>query len=642
LRSPSSRKLLGLDAKSTREDRNKGRVPIVTEILDPRTQQTIQQNAEMRAVSDFLQSNDMVSKILAMVCEDRTVKGLLDELLTPRGASMACVPASRYCRPGERLSFFEMACRCQEYGEILIGYLEEDASQGEAHAGRRFKAPFINPVNKKLPFSWDDNVCCLLTGGPAVEEIMASKAKFMDSSFARKMGLGLTSVLEVDEEDFVKLVVAAFKRFDDDKSGALELSEILEAFHTLPLKCTEDQVRAKFKEFDVDNSGGLDMEEFETMMRQLREEQTTSRIMDVSEKEFDELCEVTFSRFDTDGSGGLELEEIVRAFQKLPLRETTEDEVRSRFTKHDVDRSGALDLDEFRDMMRELRKENAQKVWSSTGRPRLDAVERANVRNVVSMAEVKLAKLRAAERDEAMAHILAFVNEGRFEKESGKDEKADESRFEYGAAGEYAGNPRSPLGRGNAGAAQLTPSGVELGMVAGVTTPAGTDTARGGWGSNPGPSVERGTPNEETSEYASYVAERLMQMPALRRNQVLQMVDLLADSFACGQSVPATRLLGVLSSFQAFPGGPGGVGGAAYRPGPGPASLSGSPPSSARPHGATPTGLAPSSRAYSRSGALSSNRSGYRETESPREERGPARPLGAPPRDAGNRGTTYY
>ena len=646
LRSPSSRKLLGLDAKSTREDRNKGRVPIVTEILDPRTQQTIQQNAEMRAVSDFLQSNDMVSKILAMVCEDRTVKGLLDELLTPRGASMACVPAGRYCRPGERLSFFEMACRCQEYGEILIGYLEEDASQGEAHAGRRFKAPFINPVNKKLPFSWDDNVCCLLTGGPAVEEIMASKSKFMDSSFARKMGLGLTSVLEVDEEDFVKLVVAAFKRFDDDKSGALELSEILEAFHTLPLKCTEDQVRAKFKEFDVDNSGGLDMEEFETMMRQLREEQTTSRIMDVSEKEFDELCEVTFSRYDTDGSGGLELEEIVRAFQKLPLRETTEDEVRSRFTKHDVDRSGALDLDEFRDMMRELRKENAQKVWSSTGRPRLDAVERASLRNVVSMAEVKLAKLRAAERDEAMAHILAFVNEGRFEKESGKDEKADESRFEYGAQGEYAGNPRSPLGRGNAGAAQLTPSGVELGMVAGVTTPAGTDTARGGWGSNPGPSIEtRGTPNEETSEYASYVAERLTQMPALRRNQVLQVVDLLADSFACGQSVPATRLLGVLSSFQAFPGGPGGVGGAAYRPGPGPgpgpASLSGSPPSSARPHGATPTGLAPSSRAYSRSGVLSSNRGGYR-SESPREERGPARPLGAPPRDAGNRGTTYY
>ena len=71
-----------------------GKIPIVTEILDPRTQQTIQQNPEMRSVSDFLQSNDMVSKILAMVCEDRSVKSILDQMLAPRGASMACIPAS--------------------------------------------------------------------------------------------------------------------------------------------------------------------------------------------------------------------------------------------------------------------------------------------------------------------------------------------------------------------------------------------------------------------------------------------------------------------------------------------------------------------------------------------------------------------
>ena len=672
-RSPSSRKMLGLDDATGTKDRHGGRIPIVTEILDPRTQQTIQSNEEMRAVSDFLQSNDMVSKILAMVCEDRSVKNLLDELLTPRGSSMACVPASRYCRPGERLSFFEMACRCQEYGEILIGYLEEDrASRGEAHAGRRFKAPFINPVNKRTPFSWDDNVCCLLTGGPALEDVMASKAKFMDSSFAKKMGLGLTSVLEVAEEDFMKLVVTAFKRFDDDKSGALELPEILEAFHTLPLKATEEQVKAKFAEFDADDSGGLDMLEFETMMRQLREEQTTSRIMDVSESEFDEMCEVTFARFDEDGSGGLDLEEIVRAFQKLPLRETSEDEVRARFTKHDVDRSGALDRAEFRDLMRELRRENAKK--SAAARPRLDAVERADVRNVVSMAEVKLGKLRADERDEAMAQILALVNDGRFTREKKASGKAGQlGGVVYGDAGEYAGNPRSPLAR--AAGASVTPSGVALGMAAGVTTPAGTDTARDdGWASNPpgpGParddrylsgSVSEREPNDaretrfppmtdELSEYASYVAERLTQMPAMRRNQVVQVVDLLADSFACGQSVPATRLLGVLSSFQAFPGGPGGTGGARERRGLGGLGVGSAhaSPHGARvgpvPYGATPTGAAPAS-AYARSASLGSNRSGYR-SESPREERGPDRPRGAPPREPGSRGeprgaATYY
>jgi hypothetical protein len=149
--------------------------------------------------------------------------------------------------------------------------------------------------------------------------------------------------------------------------------------------------------------------------------------------------------------------------------------------------------------------------------------------------------------------------------------------------------------------------------------------------------------DDELSEYASYVAERLTQMPAMRRNQVVQVVDLLADSFACGQSVPATRLLGVLSSFQAFPGGPGGTGGARERRGLGVGSAHASPHARIGPvpYGATPTGAAPAS-AYSRSASLGSNRSGYR-SESPREERGPDRPRGAPPREPGSRGAaTYY
>ena len=111
----------------TREDDT---IPIVTEILDPRTQQTIKENPEMRAVSDFLQSNDMVSKILAMVCEDRSVKTILDQMLAPRGASVACIPASRYALDDEELSFFQMACRCQE--SATSGYLELDERRTRA------------------------------------------------------------------------------------------------------------------------------------------------------------------------------------------------------------------------------------------------------------------------------------------------------------------------------------------------------------------------------------------------------------------------------------------------------------------------------------------------------------------------------
>jgi len=56
----------------------------------------------------------------------------------------------------------------------------------------------------------------------------------------------------------------------------------------------------------------------------------------------------------------------------------------------------------------------------------------------------------------------------------------------------------------------------------------------------------------EAHEYANYIADKLVGMPAMRRTQTLQVVDLLAESFACGNSVPATRLLGVISSFQTF------------------------------------------------------------------------------------------
>ena len=103
-----------------------------------------------------------------------------------------------------------------------------------------------------------------------------------------------------------------------------------------------------------------------------------------------------------------------RAFQKLPLREMTEDEVRALFTKFDFDSSGALDRDEFRDLMRALRKENAKKA--KVARPRMDQVERRNVRDVAAMAEVRLGKLPPKERDVAMASIMCFVNEGRFEQ----------------------------------------------------------------------------------------------------------------------------------------------------------------------------------------------------------------------------------
>ena len=624
-----------------------GKIPIVTEILDPRTQQTIQQNPEMRSVSDFLQSNDMVSKILAMVCEDRSVKSILDQMLAPRGASMACIPASRYAQPGESLSFFEMACRCQEFGETLLGYLEKDPSQSTG-----FKMPVINSKDKWRKFCWDGFVCCLLTGGPAVDALMASRSKYMDSSFAKKMGLGLSSVLEVNEGEFKKLVSDAFRRFDEDGSGTLELPEILEAFKTLPLESvSEADVEKKFEEFDEDDSGALDFDEFSALMRVLRQERTLEKFAEVPEEEFLELLKDSFKRFDADDSGELELEEIIQAFKTLPLKDVSEDQVRATFTRFDVDKSGALDYEEFADLMRELRKENAKQATKR--RPRMDAAERRSVRNVVGMAEVKLGRLAVDDRDLAMAQIQAFVNGGEVVLRTREDGEEGEGGGGGGGSPDPTTNARAPSPAEDAGGSSRRLSVGDLrggdlrrrsGRRSAQASPRdhpSSDAPRDEWHSNRPPSslppihpppksaaadaptdlamavavapaVEGGSGSPQSTlqavgassvrtedelgyasvrgtsgasggvvvaggrvvttsrgadpprnarglteahEYAEYIADRLVRMPAMRRNQVVQIVDLLSDAFACGQSVPATRLLGVISSFQAFPGG---------------------------------------------------------------------------------------
>ena len=68
---------------------------------------------------------------------------------------------------------------------------------------------------------------------------------------------------DATEEEFAEIVRDAFKRFDEDGSGSLDLEEIMDAFQTLPLEVkSEAEVRALFARFDADRSGALDADEF--------------------------------------------------------------------------------------------------------------------------------------------------------------------------------------------------------------------------------------------------------------------------------------------------------------------------------------------------------------------------------------------
>lgn len=116
----------------------------ISEILDPRTQRTISTSATILRLSEFIQSNELVSCILAMISESRDVRVILDELLGPYGSYFEVEGAMRYCTPTEHVSFWQLAKRAMQLGEILCGY----QVRGETDE------TVLNPTDKAKPRTW--------------------------------------------------------------------------------------------------------------------------------------------------------------------------------------------------------------------------------------------------------------------------------------------------------------------------------------------------------------------------------------------------------------------------------------------------------------------------------------------------------
>ena len=128
--------------------------PMICEILDPRTQATIEQNTSVMGSSDFCQSNRLCAQVLAMISENRGVMHLLDELLSPDGTSFYVHSARDYVTRGETLSFYDLSKRCAVHGhEILLGYQDTETLE-----------TFINPRDKAAVKAWDAVDLVLLRG----------------------------------------------------------------------------------------------------------------------------------------------------------------------------------------------------------------------------------------------------------------------------------------------------------------------------------------------------------------------------------------------------------------------------------------------------------------------------------------------
>ncbi|KDO27252.1 hypothetical protein SPRG_07501 [Saprolegnia parasitica CBS 223.65] len=120
--------------------------PCIAEILDPRTQKTIASNKTISMHSEFIQSNELVSCMLAMISESREVKKIINELLGTVGCTFSVEPHTRYCAKDEMLSFYQVAKRALVHDEVLCGYQLCTASDGTE----------LNPPKKNVIRSWND------------------------------------------------------------------------------------------------------------------------------------------------------------------------------------------------------------------------------------------------------------------------------------------------------------------------------------------------------------------------------------------------------------------------------------------------------------------------------------------------------
>ncbi|KAL4176203.1 hypothetical protein KRP22_001157 [Phytophthora ramorum] len=138
----------------------------ISEILDPRTQRTISTSATILKLSEFIQSNELVSCILAMISESRDVRVILDELLGPKGAYFEVEPSMRYCELFEKISFWQLAKRAMTRGDILCGFQVRGAED-----------TVLNPEGKDQPRLWS-NVDMVVLRNPKTATV-PRKASFV-------------------------------------------------------------------------------------------------------------------------------------------------------------------------------------------------------------------------------------------------------------------------------------------------------------------------------------------------------------------------------------------------------------------------------------------------------------------------------
>jgi len=103
-------------------------------------------------VSDYIMSNRLMSKVMAMVAEEDSVGPLFEQLFAEEGDEIYVRDVRCYCTIGEALSFWELASRARVRGDIAIGF-----KRGQEEVT-------LNPPNKTVKMAWCESDFLIIIG----------------------------------------------------------------------------------------------------------------------------------------------------------------------------------------------------------------------------------------------------------------------------------------------------------------------------------------------------------------------------------------------------------------------------------------------------------------------------------------------
>lgn len=148
---------------------------------------------------------------------------------------------------------------------------------------------------------------------------------------------GSTEAEEFTQEELQEFA-QAFKMFDKDGNGTMNIKELGVAMRTLGMNPTEEELQNMVNEYDVDGNGKIDFGEFCKMMKEMNKETDQ------------ELIRLAFKVFDKDGNGYITAQEF-KHFMTTMGERFTEEEVDEIIKEVDKDGDEQIDYEEFVQMI---------------------------------------------------------------------------------------------------------------------------------------------------------------------------------------------------------------------------------------------------------------------------------------------------